>query len=320
MAHLLRAECRRNFTRSFVSKLSAGPARLRISASRAMTITLTLSTPPYSLARSTRRSAASCADVLVSSVLAISGSVTMRVSPSEHSSRESPTSNICSSASTCNGGAGSHRARQHALQSRWRRLPAASGFRCALFRPPANGRPSADRANRPAADTPGCRPRARAKAFVRRSTRPRWSRPCPSARDWPRPFQKLCDSPDGWRWPADWSARKRPGCDSPKIGVVRLFSACWQCVTIVWTARLLATSPCASPPIPSDKHVQVQRRLNLVAVFVVFSDAPEVGARAGLNAQKGPHSAGYTVYIRPRTDCPRSNCTLQCPLRDTLPY
>src|SRR5258706_7541928 len=64
------------------------------------TITLTLSTPPFSLARSTRRSAAFCADMLVSRMLAISGSVTMRDNPSEHSNTESPARSICSSAST----------------------------------------------------------------------------------------------------------------------------------------------------------------------------------------------------------------------------
>ena len=85
------------------------------------------------------------------------------------------------------------------------------------------------------------------------------------------------------------------GCGSPKIGVARLFSACWQCVTIVCTASLLATSPCASPPIPSDSTYKLQRGLDLVTIFVVFSDAPKVGARAGLNAQKGPHSAGSEV-------------------------
>src|SRR6267143_219093 len=76
------------------SSTPSGFARMR------NTITLTLSTPPFSLARSTSRSAAFCADVLVRIVLAISGSVTMRDNPSEHSNNESPASNICSSAST----------------------------------------------------------------------------------------------------------------------------------------------------------------------------------------------------------------------------
>ena len=59
-----------------------------------------LSRPPLSLASSMSRFAAAWALVVVRSVLAISGSVTMRVSPSEHNRSVSPASNICSSAST----------------------------------------------------------------------------------------------------------------------------------------------------------------------------------------------------------------------------
>jgi hypothetical protein len=43
------------------------------------------------------------------------------------------------------------------------------------------------------------------------------------------------------------------------------------------------------------QHIQLQRGVDRVAIFIVFSDAPKVGARAGFDVQKGPHSAGGEV-------------------------
>jgi hypothetical protein len=39
----------------------------------------------------------------------------------------------------------------------------------------------------------------------------------------------------------------------------------------------------------------LQRGVDRIAVFIIFSDAPKVGTRAGLNVQEGPHSAGGEV-------------------------
>jgi hypothetical protein len=48
------------------------------------------------------------------------------------------------------------------------------------------------------------------------------------------------------------------------------------------------------------QHIQFQRGLNLITVFVVFSDAPKIGARAGLNAQEGPRSGGCSSKLIPK--------------------
>src|SRR5882762_8842573 len=44
----------------------------------------------------------------------------------------------------------------------------------------------------------------------------------------------------------------KSGCALPKNGAAGFFSASMQCLTRVSTARALATSPCASPPMPSE--------------------------------------------------------------------
>jgi hypothetical protein len=43
------------------------------------------------------------------------------------------------------------------------------------------------------------------------------------------------------------------------------------------------------------EHIQLQRIIDRVAILVVFSDASEVGARAGLDMQMGPHAAGGEI-------------------------
>ncbi len=62
------------------------------------------------------------------------------------------------------------------------------------------------------------------------------------------------------------------------------------------------------------EHIQMQRRVNRVTIFVVFSDAPEVGARAGFNVQKGPQSAEVEVSSHSLTSLRRRKHTL---LRDS---
>src|SRR5208337_3241966 len=59
------------------------------SSSKRTTITVTLSTPPFSFASPINFSAAAAGTVSACNVPAISGSVTMRVSPSEHNSSTS---------------------------------------------------------------------------------------------------------------------------------------------------------------------------------------------------------------------------------------
>ena len=56
---------------------------------------------------------------------------------------------------------------------------------------------------------------------------------------------------------------------------------------------------------PVGQYIQLQRGVDRVEVLVVFSDASKVGARAGLNMQKGPHSAGGEVMRFPNalSDC-----------------
>jgi hypothetical protein len=39
----------------------------------------------------------------------------------------------------------------------------------------------------------------------------------------------------------------------------------------------------------------LQRGIDRITVFIIFSDAPKVGARAGINLQKAPQSAGGQV-------------------------
>ena len=56
---------------------------------------------------------------------------------------------------------------------------------------------------------------------------------------------------------------------------------------------------------PVGQYIQLQRGVDRVEVFIVFSDASKVGVRAGLNMQKGPHSAGGEVMRFPKalSDC-----------------
>jgi hypothetical protein len=45
------------------------------------------------------------------------------------------------------------------------------------------------------------------------------------------------------------------------------------------------------------QYIQLQRGVDREAVFVIFSDASNIGARAGLNLQKGPRSV-YGEVLR----------------------
>ena len=79
------------------------------------TMAVMLSAPPCSFASSTSRSAALVGSGSACSVPAISGSVTMRVRPSEQSKSTSLPNKVCSSESTSISSMGAQRAQKNAL-------------------------------------------------------------------------------------------------------------------------------------------------------------------------------------------------------------